>query len=525
MAPDEGRTPLAPRRPTLNNWTLFVLGVMNMVDCININLLVPYVVRMVSDFTGLQPSDPHVVRTVGLLIGLYSLAEVIFSPLWGALSDRLGRKPTLMIGLGGSVIAPILFGLAKDLPTVFIARALDGMFCGNMGVTRTYLGEIVDSSNEARGFSFLSTCFSAGLFIGPVLGGQLVFPASWAPSVFGGTIFDEYPFLLPNLTYALLAMAAWVIGFFFLEETLPKSQRLPLLSRRRREQARDVQDVEPQAAPTPAASARRTLFQVLVAYCLMSTFTCAGSQLFIMIFSFEHSVHGVGLSTSEIGLLNNVCAVALLCNQLFLYSRIVGRLGMLRCWLLGWFILVSVQLAYPLAGLAWAQKGAVRLLPLGVLKICEALAGGLLFPVVFTFINRASEGMPRGAINGWANSSSALCRALAPPIAACLLSAGRRLESTSGPQLHLGRYLPVYLNVVLCTAGMLAALPGVRKVSLLRAITPQAPSGEGIRATASAAPADNGAVAGVSSAKDAAFPLTEGAAAAVAGDSTGAAGG
>ncbi|CAL1164714.1 unnamed protein product, partial [Cladocopium goreaui] len=118
---------------------------------------------------------------VGMLIGLYSLCEVIFSPLWGTFADKVGRKPALLIGLGGSCIAPVMFGLGTSLPTIFAARALDGFFCGNIGVTRTYLGEIVDESNEAKGFSFLALCFSAGLFVGPILGGELLGAANWAP--------------------------------------------------------------------------------------------------------------------------------------------------------------------------------------------------------------------------------------------------------------------------------------------------------------------------------------------------------
>ena len=97
---------------------------------------------------------------VGMLIGLYSLCEVICSPFWGFFADKVGRKPALLIGLGGSVVAPIMFGLGKSMPVIFAARALDGFFCGNMGVTRTYLGEIVDESNEAwraRGTSMSTT--------------------------------------------------------------------------------------------------------------------------------------------------------------------------------------------------------------------------------------------------------------------------------------------------------------------------------------------------------------------------------
>jgi len=223
MAPAGGDPPPPPRRrPRLTPKTLFVLGAINLIDCINASLLTPYVTSMVSDFMKLEATDPQVGHVVGLLVGLYSVCEVIFSVFWGWLADRIGRKPALLIGLAGSVVAPIMFGLGQSLEVVFFARALDGFFCGNVGVSRTYLGEIVDQSNETQAFNFLSLCFATGLFIGPMLGGQLVYPAHWAPGIFAGTIFDSRPFLLPNLTYAMFALVSWVIGAIFLEETLPR---------------------------------------------------------------------------------------------------------------------------------------------------------------------------------------------------------------------------------------------------------------------------------------------------------------
>ena len=212
-------------RPRLTNKTLFVIAAMNLIDCINVNIMTPYAVEMVSTFLNKNPDSSDVHTTVSLLIGLYSLFEVIFSPFWGMVADRVGRRPCLLIGLAGSALAPILLGLGKSLPVIFAARALDGFFCGNLGVTRTYLGEVVDKTNEARGFSILALCFAMGLIVGPLLGGQLVFPARTAPSLFKGTLFDEYPFLLPNLTYAIFAAIAWIIGFFCMEETLPRSKR------------------------------------------------------------------------------------------------------------------------------------------------------------------------------------------------------------------------------------------------------------------------------------------------------------
>eukprot|EP00930_Biecheleria_cincta_P081879 TRINITY_DN7130_c0_g1_i1.p1 TRINITY_DN7130_c0_g1~~TRINITY_DN7130_c0_g1_i1.p1 ORF type:complete len:128 (-),score=15.90 TRINITY_DN7130_c0_g1_i1:264-647(-) len=87
-----------------------------------------------------------------------------------------------------------------------------------------------------------------------------------------------------------------------------------------------------------------------------------------------------------------------------------------------------------------------------------AVGGGMMYPTAFAFINRASEGLDKGAVNGWANSSGALCRALFPPAAAALLTWGNQSD------LPMGRYLALYINGFVGTACMAVALPGLRKV-------------------------------------------------------------
>eukprot|EP00933_Yihiella_yeosuensis_P074742 TRINITY_DN8377_c0_g3_i1.p1 TRINITY_DN8377_c0_g3~~TRINITY_DN8377_c0_g3_i1.p1 ORF type:complete len:568 (-),score=62.44 TRINITY_DN8377_c0_g3_i1:178-1848(-) len=493
--------------PRLNSKTLFVLGAMNMIDCININLLNPYVDEMVSDLLGKSPDEPEVAQTVGLLIGLYSLCEVLFSVLWGTIADRIGRKPALLIGLGGSVIAPIMFGLGKSLPMIFTARALDGFFCGNIGVTRTYLGEIVDETNEAKGFSFLAVNFSLGLFIGPMLGGELVYPARWAPGLFAGTIFETYPYLLPNLTYAIFALVAWIIGAIFLEETLPRSKRCkwgrraaedllndqgPGLQRQHSmtpgtdpigapagfclDEAEDARILQVEGESTERSSKwcclyPRTLFQVLMAYCTLSGFTAAGNQLFILLVCLPRSADGWALKPSEIGILQNIGAAALLLTQTCFYPRWTKRFGFYKVFCCGWILMLSSYLLFPVYGLFADPSiyGFWRFVPLGCMQFVLATAGGMVFPTAFAFINRAAAGMDRGAVNGWSNSTGALCRASFPPFSAWLLTMGMK---TGHPW---GRYLPIYLNGFVSCVALIFALPGLRKIDKQGASVPIQP--------------------------------------------------
>lgn len=484
------------RRPRLNRKTLFVLGAMNLIDCINVNLLTPYVDKMVSTYLNQSPQSPAVAHTVGMLIGLYSLCEVIFSPLWGTFADKVGRKPALLIGLGGSCIAPVMFGLGTSLPTIFAARALDGFFCGNMGVTRTYLGEIVDESNEAKGFSFLALCFSVGLFVGPILGGELVFPAERAPHIFGGTIFETYPFLLPNLTYAIFAAIAWVIGCIFLEETLPASQRCSCLRRRQASAetvelpapmglVRSTSGTDPSGAPTrfvldegeSTVSAPKgkcypvELIQTIVSYCGLSGTTAAQNQLLILLVSYEKSAGGFEFGPRDIGFLQNIGAVGLLSSQLFLYPKLTKRFGFLNVFLLGFCMAHLSYGLFPFYGLFYDKDkyGMWRFVPLGCMQFMYTASTGMMFPTAFAFINRAAEGLNRGAVNGWANSSGALCRAAFPPASAVLLS----ISTSWGP---LGRYLPLYIVTMIAAVCLACSLPGLRVINARSAVNARARS-------------------------------------------------
>ncbi|CAJ1342706.1 unnamed protein product [Effrenium voratum] len=444
-------------KPRLTTKTLFVLGAMNLTDCININLLTPYVDKMVSTFLGKSPQSPEVAHMVSLLIGLYPLCEVLVSPFWGAFADFAGRKPCLLIGLAGSAIAPIIFGLGESLPVIFFARALDGFFCGNMGVTRTYLGEIVDSSNEARAFGLIATCFSFGLVVGPVLGGSLVYPAQWAPGIFGGTIFDRRPFLLPNVSYVILAAIAWVIGAIFLEETVPKSRRCVRRRARQAAQTPDAQSLAEGAANSDGARCfPLATTQTILTYCSLSGCVASFRQLMILVVSYDREADGFDFGPHELGILQNIGAVGLLLCQTFVYPRMSKKLGFLSTYLVGFLCLNLSYALFPVYGMfADPAYGNWRYLPLGLCHFVFTAATGLLFPTVFAFVNRSADSSNRGAINGWTNSGGALCRALFPPVAAVLLAQCNQFGI-------FGRYIPFYAVSCIMSLSLAFTWPGMR---------------------------------------------------------------
>ena len=377
------------------------------------------------------------------------------------------------MGLGGSVIAPVVFGLGQSFPVLFAARAIDAFFCGNRGVTLTYLGEIVDASNEAKGFAILGGCFSMGLVIGPVLGGSLVFPADWAPRIFGGTIFDSHPFLLPNLTYAIFAALVWLIGALFLEETLPREQRCV----RKRRAESPLSQGSPSSATCQNESAEASVrsrrfkilaifptfpkatLQVMLAYWSMSGCVAAMRQLLILVLSFGREVDGFDFGPHQLGMLQNIGAVALILCQSFVYAPLTKKLGFLATYLIG-FVLLNLSFSFlPIIGLFAdpGRYGLLRWIPLGAAMFCFTGAAGLTFPTAFAFINRAAAGPNRGAINGYTAAGGALSRGCFPPLAAVLLGQCSRLGG-------FGRYVPFYAATVVMGLGLAISWPGMRKM-------------------------------------------------------------
>lgn len=305
------------------------------------------------------------------------------------------------------------------------------------------LGEIVDSTNEARGFSFLAVCFSLGLLVGPLLGGQFADPAARMPGIFEGTIFERHRFLMPNLVYACFAGVALLLGICFLEESLPASDRK---SCGRRQAAEcNLLDTIAEDSPKTRSTSNKITVCFLISYSLLSGYYSAWQQDFVTIVSLPSRVSGFGFSPAQIGMIQNFAGVGLLFTQLLFYPRLTRRFGLLACFVGGCSVNMTVTALFPAYGLmADADTfGKWRYVPLAAMMMLGQAAAGFCFPTMFVWINRSLEGKDRGTWNGWANSLGALSRGLFPPAAGAFLSLG--LKSGVG----VGRYLPVFVNVLI----------------------------------------------------------------------------
>ena len=212
--------------PTLQ---LFLLAIVRLAEPIALTSIFPYAWPLVKRFKIGSEEDASFYS--GLLISSFSLAEALMGMYWGGLSDRVGRKPVLILGCVGTMLSMILVGFASNIWIALAGRAIGGFLNGNIGVIQTMVGELVTKpEHEPKAFSVMPFVWSIGTIIGPCIGGTFADPHdSWPDAFPVGSLFERYPYLLPNLVCAALLFVSIVMGIFLLEETHPDMKPRVLL--------------------------------------------------------------------------------------------------------------------------------------------------------------------------------------------------------------------------------------------------------------------------------------------------------
>lgn len=175
-------------------------------DALGIGILIPIMPDLIRRFS----SDPTFVsQYFGYFISVYALMQFMASPILGALSDRFGRRPVLLVSLLGACLDYILMAFAPNLWILFLGRIIAGLTGASMTVATAYIADVSDDSNRSANFGMIGAAFGLGFIIGPVIGGG------------AGHFGHEYPFLAA----AALNLLNFIFGIFVLPESLPANLR------------------------------------------------------------------------------------------------------------------------------------------------------------------------------------------------------------------------------------------------------------------------------------------------------------
>jgi DHA1 family multidrug resistance protein-like MFS transporter len=187
---------------------------------------------------------------VGFLTGVFSLMQLLFAPLWGKVSDRVGRRPLVLLGIGGYAAAQLLFGMATSLWLLYGARILGGVLASaTIPAASAYVADVTTDDERGRGMAWLGSAVSLGAVAGPAIGGLATWRNWHVYSRFGHFVIDG--FSLPFFAAATLSLLTLIAAVRWLPDSMPA----PAVSRYRVPKRRAVRGLVASIGPLLALSA------------------------------------------------------------------------------------------------------------------------------------------------------------------------------------------------------------------------------------------------------------------------------
>ncbi|CUM45248.1 uncharacterized protein AC631_02523 [Debaryomyces fabryi] len=205
-------------------WQMIVVSLIRFLEPIAFTSLFPYVYFMIRDFHFVD--EANISKYSGYLSASFAFTQFLCCIHWGKASDKVGRKPILLLGLFGTSLSMLTFGFSTNFYMALLARSAMGALNGNIAVLRTMIGEIVtERRHQGTAFSILPLFWNVGSVIGPLIGGSkyLTRPQTESVIMINDGAYDrflnKYPYALSNIVVALFLWFSMLMGFLFLEET------------------------------------------------------------------------------------------------------------------------------------------------------------------------------------------------------------------------------------------------------------------------------------------------------------------
>ncbi len=363
--------------------SLLVIFVTVFIDLLGFAIVLPLLPRYGKHFE----ADS---KTLGLLMASFSAMQFLFSPIWGRVSDRVGRRPILILGLAGSTASYALFGLASSLAPdstllglsplawLFITRIGAGVAGATISTAQAYIADVTSSAERARGMALIGAAFGIGFTFGPLLGAVFV----WDNRL-------EAPSPYPGYVASVLSAMAMLSAIFVLPESLrpdskPSSGGWFLLSN------------------VLGAMSRPAIGPILIAT-FFTTFAFAQFESTLALLT-----QTMGLADRNNFLLFAYVGLILAISQGVIVRRLVPRLGEFRMSLAG-----TALMALGLIGIAVASRVGSLAILCGVIPICVA-GFSALTPSLQSLLSRHSLASEQGGILGVGQGVSAIARILGP---------------------------------------------------------------------------------------------------------------
>lgn len=199
-----------PQPPQAKTWTgafrfIFAAAVIN---AVSFGIMIPVLPNLIKEFTG---GDTAAASEWNVVFGaVWGVMQLFCGPILGMMSDRYGRRPIMLLSLGGLAIDFLFMALAPSLAWLFVGRVINGLTAASFSTANAYVADVTPPDQRAKAFGWMGSAFSFGFLVGPALGGFL----------------GDIDLRLPFFVAAGLTAINWLYGFFVLPESLPQERRV-----------------------------------------------------------------------------------------------------------------------------------------------------------------------------------------------------------------------------------------------------------------------------------------------------------
>lgn len=427
---------------------LLVIVVVRITEPICYSLIFPFVNEMIEN-VGISPQ--YVGYYSGLVEGMFAFAQFFTVLSWGRLSDRIGRRPVVLMGCFGLIFSTILFGFARSFWAMLIARALSGALNGNVAVIKSAVGEMTDRTNRAQAFALIPLTWSIGSILAPIIGGFLARPVDNYPGLFGGVqLFIDYPYLLPCIAGASVSVCGVILGILFMKETLHSKRSL---------NDKEMELQSPLSPETPIVTTmpepEMSIAQimrlprvraVLINLAFLAITNVSIEAIFVLYLYTPVNDGGLGFTQQQIGITMSCQAVTSIGINFLLFPPLTRWLGMTNLYMICSALHIPVILLFPtIHYFALREDQTSVLLGIACMMILR-VTGGLVFSCNNVLVNIVAPSRGTlGTVNGLAQMVSSGMRAIGPAIATTLFA----LTMTKN---LLGGQLIWVFQLVLCCA-------------------------------------------------------------------------
>ncbi|KAF9230341.1 MFS general substrate transporter [Melanogaster broomeanus] len=463
------------KRPTpLPKLQITILLLVSLIEPIASQCILPFIneaktdMQLVADLDITGGDKRKVGYYAGLIESLFFVTQALTTLQWGRLSDYVGRKPVLLMGTFGLGLSMLCFGLSSTFWGLVASRCITGALNGNVGVMKSMMGELTDETNRAQGFAFQPMIRSAGVALGPIIGGSLSRPQEQFAPLFSGTFWAEYPYFLPCFVVTIFAAFTFVVLLTCLNETLPGtflSKPPPTVVDREAcclYGATGDADSETLESPVPLRSLLIPKILLPIAcYGSIAMLEIAMFALQPLFYSTPIELGGLGFSPATIGFWMSGLGIGNGIFQAFFFAPLVSKVGSKTMFRIGHGAFIVVFALFPLTSVMAKTYGSdswsVKVLLF--CQVCFNVMQATSFTSILMFIVApAPNQRSLGAINGLAQTTASALRAIAPWMATSMFAYSVEYNILGG----YGVYLVMVLMTLATTGlgGMLPAEPG-----------------------------------------------------------------